>query len=426
MGLVLTLVLALAASVLTALVLIGAIVRLRRPLKVVRKLTFILGVGTFAASLAVYKLAGGPVPTEFDAIYTWVVAFLMAVSILRVIGLYIFEFHFGLERGHLAPMLAPAIQGAAYLLAGFVLLKILFPALDLAPIVATSAVGSLVLGLALQPLLTNLFAGIVISIERPFRLDDWIKVADIEGRVVEVTWRTTHVRTRQNDNLIIPNGKIAEENVLNYHYPNPMHEAQIVIGVDYAAAPYRVRHALLEAVTGVPGVLEKPSPGVKLVNFADSAITYELEFWVEDMVALEETQSDVSERIWEVFKRRDINIPFPIRTIELAPRKSATKAATGPVSKGQLFVAEGAGAGTTMALSAQAVRIGRDPSSELRVNDAQVSKEHARIDWTGTGYTITDLDSTAGTLVNNVRIKQRELRSMDRITVGSTLVVFET
>ena len=422
----LTLVLAFVASLLTGLVLIGAILRLRRSLRVVRKLSFILGVSAVAASLAVYKVAGGPLPTGFEQLYTWVMAFLMAVSILRLIGLYIFEVHFRMERGHLAPMLAPAVQGAAYLIAGFVLVKILFPALDLAPIVATSAVGSLVLGLALQPLLTNLFAGIVISIERPFRLDDWIKVADIEGRVVEVTWRTTHVRTRENDNLIIPNSKIAEENVLNYHYPNPMHEAQILIGVDYTAAPYRVRHALLEAVTGVAGVLEKPSPGVKLINFADSAITYELEFWVEDMAGLEDTQSNVSERIWEVFKRRNINIPFPIRTIELAPRKSAAKAADGPVANGRLFVAEGAGAGTTVALEAQAVRIGRDPSSDLRVIDAQVSKEHARIDWTGTGYTITDLHSTSGTLVNNVRIDRRELQSMDRITVGSTILVFET
>ncbi len=215
----------------------GAILHLRRSLRIVRKLSFILFVGAIAVSLAVYKFSGGPLPGDFEQFYTWVVSFLAAVSILRLIGMYVFDFHFRVSRGmHLAPMLAPAVQGVAYLVAGFILLKVLFPTLDLAPIIATSAVGSLVLGLALQPLLTNLFAGIVISLERPFRLDDWIKVADIEGRVVEVTWRTTHVRTRENDNLIIPNAKIAEENVVNYHYPNPMHEAQIVIGVDYSGA----------------------------------------------------------------------------------------------------------------------------------------------------------------------------------------------
>ncbi len=423
----LILILALAGSVSTAVVLIGAILHLRRSLRIVRKLSFVLFVGAIAASLAVYKFSGGPLPGDFQQVYTWVVSFLAAVSILRLIGMYIFDFHFRVTRGlHLAPMLAPAVQGVAYLLAGFILLKVLFPSLDLAPIVATSAVGSLVLGLALQPLLTNLFAGIVISLERPFRLDDWIKVADIEGRVVEVTWRTTHVRTRENDNLIIPNAKIAEENVVNFQYPNPMHEAQIVIGVDYSAPPYRVRHALLEAVTGVKGVLEKPSPGVKLRNFADSAITYELEFWVNDMAELEDTQSQVSERIWEVFRARNINIPFPVRTIELAPRKTAAKADPRPVANGRLFIAEGSGAGTTVELGEHPLLIGRDASSGLRLTDAQVSKEHARVEWTGAGYTIVDLDSTFGTLVNNLRIGRHDLKAMDRIMVGSTVLVFET
>jgi small-conductance mechanosensitive channel len=423
---VLILLLAIAGSVSVAVVLMGAILHLRRSLRIVRKLSFVLFVGAIAASLAVYKFSGGPLPGDFESFYTWVVSFLAAVSILRLVGMYVFDFHFRVSRGmHLAPMLAPAVQGVAYLVAGFILLKVLFPTLDLAPIIATSAVGSLVLGLALQPLLTNLFAGIVISLERPFRLDDWIKVADIEGRVVEVTWRTTHVRTRENDNLIIPNAKIAEENVVNYHYPNPMHEAKIVIGVDYNAPPYRVRHALLEAVTGCHGVLEKPSPGVKLVNFADSAITYELEFWVDDMAELEDTQSLVSERIWEVFKTRNINIPFPVRTIELAPRKSAAKA-VGPVANGRLFIAEGSGAGTTVELGDHAVLIGRDASSGLRLTDAQVSKEHARVEWTGSGYALVDLDSTFGTLVNNVRVGRHDLKPMDRIMVGSTVLVFET
>jgi small-conductance mechanosensitive channel len=424
---VLILILALAGSVSTAVVLIGAILHLRRSLRIIRKLSFVLFVGAIAASLAVYKFSGGPLPGDFEQVYTWVVSFLAAVSILRLIGMYIFDFHFRVSRGlHLAPMLAPAIQGVAYLLVGFILLKLLFPALDLAPVIATSAVGSLVLGLALQPLLTNLFAGIVISLERPFRLDDWIRVADIEGRVVEVTWRTTHVRTRENDNLIIPNAKIAEENVVNFQYPNPMHEAQIVIGVDYAAPPYRVRHALLEAVTGVKGVLEKPSPGVKLTNFADSAVTYELAFWVDDMAELEDTQSQVCERVWEVFKSRSINIPFPVRTIELAPRKSAAKAEARPLANGRLFIAEGSSAGTTVELGEHVLLIGRDASSGLRLTDAQISKEHARVEWTGTGYAIVDLDSTFGTMVNNARIARHDLKALDRIVVGSTVLVFET
>jgi pSer/pThr/pTyr-binding forkhead associated (FHA) protein len=165
---------------------------------------------------------------------------------------------------------------------------------------------------------------------------------------------------------------------------------------------------------------------VKLVNFADSSVTYELEFWVDDMAELEDTQSAVSERIWEVFKTRNINIPFPVRTIELAPRKTAARAEARPAATGRLFIAEGSSAGTTVELGEHALLIGRDASSGLRLSDAQVSKEHARVEWTGSGYTIVDLDSTFGTLVNNARIGRHDLKPMDRITLGSTILVFET
>src|SRR6185503_3147375 len=113
-------------------------------------------------------------------------------------------------------------------------------------------------------------------------------------------------------------------------------------------------------------------------------------------------------------------------TIELAPRKSAAKAEAGPVANGRLFIADGSGAGTTVDLGPHALLIGRDASSGLRLTDAQVSKEHARAEWTGSGYALVDLDSTFGTMVNNARVTRQELKPMDRITVGSTILVFET
>jgi small-conductance mechanosensitive channel len=417
--------LAIAASIGTAVLLMGAVLYLRRSLTLVRHLSFVLFVGAIAASLGVYELAGGPLPPDFAQVFGWLVVFLAAITVLRIIGLYVFDIYFRANRGlQLPPLLAPATQGAAYLLTAFVLLRVWFPDLSLGPLLATSAVTSLVLGLALQPILGNLFAGIVISLEKPFRLEDWVKVGDIEGRVVEITWRTTHVRTRDNDNLIIPNGRLAQEDVLNFYYPNPMHLARVYVGAHYATPPYRVRRALLECVPGVDGALEKPSPDVYVKEFADSAITYELRVWIKDIADVDRIKSELRSRIWEAFKRHGISIPFPIRTIEFAPRPKRPIDAA-PTPTGRLFIAEGAGAGVSVALSERPVLVGRAASADMQVADAQVSKEHARIEWTGSGYVIADLGSSFGTLVNGIKVDRSDLRPMDRITIGGTVLVFE-
>lgn len=417
--------LAIAASLGTAALLIGAVLYLRRSLTIVRQLSFVLYVSAIAAALGVYTVAGGPLPPDFQQVFRWLVVFLAAIAILRLVGLYVFNIHFRAHRGmQLPPLLAPAAQGAAYLLTAFVLLRVWFPDLNLGPLLATSAVTSLVLGLALQPILGNLFAGIVISLEKPFRLDDWIKVGQIEGRVVEITWRTTHVRTRDNDNLIIPNGRIAEEYVLNYYYPNQLHLARVYVGAHYCAPPYRVRRALLECVPGVDGALEKPSPEVFVKEFAESAISYELRVWIKDIAEVDRIKSDLTGRIWESFKRHHITIPFPIRTLEFAPRPKP-QAESAPTPDGRLFIAEGAGAGVTMRLSERPMLVGRAASADVQLSDSQASKEHARIEWTGSGYAISDLDSSFGTLVNGVRVGHCELNPLDRITIGGTVLVFE-
>jgi len=417
--------LALAASLGTAAVLIGAVLYLRRSLTIVRQLSFVLCVGAIAAAMGVYALAGGPLQTEFEQVFSWLVWFLAAITLLRLIGLYVFDIHFRAQRGvQLPPLLVPAALAVAYLLAAFLLLRVWFPELSLGPLLATSAVTSLILGLALQPILGNLFAGIVISLEKPFRIEDWIRVGQVEGRVVEITWRTTHVRTADNDNLIIPNGKIAEEYVLNFYAPNRMHLARVRVGAHYSVPPYRVRRALIECVAGIEGALDKPSPDVFVKEFADSAIDYELRVWIKDIADAGRIRSELLSRIWESFKRHGITIPFPIRTLEFAPRpKPAAHGAAEP--SGRVFILEGAGAGASVELSARPLLVGRTSPGGLQLDDAQASKEHARIEWTGTGYAIADLNSSFGTWVNGVRVSRCDLNPMDRITIGGTVLVFE-
>jgi small-conductance mechanosensitive channel len=240
--------------------LVAAIGLLRRRSFLVRQLTFPLAVAALAAGLEVYARLRPGAPWLGPA-RAWLLLFLGLVTILRLLALLLFDVHLRGQRGVRLPPLLPAVAMAlVYLLTAFVTLKLSFPAFDVGPLLATSAVTSLVLGLALQPILANFFAGLVISVERPFRINDWIQVGDQEGRVVAITWRTTHLRTRDNDNIVIPNGKLAEERVHNFYYPHPLHLVRVRVGVHYTIRPTGCGACSPTAPTASPASSTSPRP----------------------------------------------------------------------------------------------------------------------------------------------------------------------
>ena len=407
---------------------IAVIAYLQRSFHLVRQLAFPLHLAALAAGLKIFTLFEAGAFPALEQALNWILLFLPAVAILRLIGLYLFEVHLQSRRGIRLPPLMPAVAvGIAYLLTALVTLKIVYPKLEMTGLLATSAITSLVLGLALQPILSNFFAGIVISFEKPFRINDWIRVGEVEGRVEKITWRTTYIRTRENDNVVLPNSKIAEEQVINFYTPHPLHLERIHVGVHYRTPPYRVRRALLDCVAGVEGTLEKPTPEVYLLSFDDSSMTYELRVWIEDYANSPRIGSEIRGRIWEEFKRSGITIPFPIRTLELAPRpRPAAQVAEGKPRPARLFVAEGHERGLSTELAGRPVVVGRSSSCQLSIDERHASKEHLKIEWTPEGYVLTDLDSSVGTLVNGQPTKSHPLSDLDRISIGATVIVFES
>jgi small-conductance mechanosensitive channel len=430
-----SLVLAIFAGIATAAALLGLIAVLRRYVRLLRLLAFPLIVGSTAIGVWVYLRLKPEHGASLDSFFVWLVAFFLAAALLRVVGLYYFEIYLQTRRGlRLPPLLIGVSFLVAYLAVALLIFRAAFPDVGIAPLLATSAVTSLVLGLALQPILGNFFAGLVLTVERPFRINDWIRVGGpggTEGRVVDITWRTTHVRTRDNDNLIIPNGKIAETEILNYFYPHPLHMERILVGVHYRTPPHRVERAMLDAASKVEGLVENPSAQVFMLRFDDSAITYELRVWTEDIAALPRIRNLCHREIWEEFRRHDISIPYPIRTLEIEPRArtvevvSAEKPSVAAVTA-SLWVAEGPDRGKAIVLlDGQAALIGRSSHCDLALSEQQVSKEHFRLERDAAGYVLQDLKSTVGTVVNGERVERRALRDLDRIAIGETILIFE-
>jgi small-conductance mechanosensitive channel len=180
-------------------------------------------------------------------------------------------------------------------------------------LLTTSAVSAVVLGFALQDTLGNAFAGLAIQSEKPFHVGHWIRVGDFEGRVAEVTWRATKLRTKSGNFVILPNNIVAKEAITNYSEPLASTRLDVDVGASYLVPPNDVKAAIMEALRNCGRVLTAPAPDVMLLSFADSAITYRARFWVEDYERDEAARDEVRTAIYYAFQRKNIEIPWPIQ-----------------------------------------------------------------------------------------------------------------
>jgi small-conductance mechanosensitive channel/CRP-like cAMP-binding protein len=178
---------------------------------------------------------------------------------------------------------------------------------------ATTAVGAVVIGLALQDTLGNLFAGLAIQIEKPFRVGDWVTIGGQDGLVSEITWRATKMRTRAGNFVVVPNSALAKDTITNYCEPTRLVRLHVDVGASYEAAPNAVKAAIRDALHASRYLSPDRDPEVLLLDFGGSAITYRVYFWVTDFSTEEEATDLVRTRIYYAFKRTGITIPYPIQ-----------------------------------------------------------------------------------------------------------------
>ena len=180
-------------------------------------------------------------------------------------------------------------------------------------LVTTSAVSAVVIGFALQDTLGNAFAGLAIQSEKPFHVGQWVRVGDHEGRVAEVTWRATKLRTKAGNFVVLPNNVVAKEAIVNYSEPAAPLRLEVEVGASYLTPPNEVKAAIMEALRHSSRVLAAPSPDVVLLAFDASAINYKARFWIDDYQADEASRDEVRTAIYYSFQRHGIDIPWPIQ-----------------------------------------------------------------------------------------------------------------
>jgi small-conductance mechanosensitive channel/CRP-like cAMP-binding protein len=180
-------------------------------------------------------------------------------------------------------------------------------------LLTTSTVSAVVLGFALQDTLGNAFAGLALQSEKPFHVGHWIRVGDFEGRVSEVTWRATKLRTKAGNFVVVPNNIVSKEAITNYSEPSPTLRVDVEVGASYLASPAVVKAAIGEALANSPRVLKTPSPDAVLASFDSSAISYRVRFWIDDYEHDEAARDEVRTNIYYAFARHGIEIPWPIQ-----------------------------------------------------------------------------------------------------------------
>ena len=180
-------------------------------------------------------------------------------------------------------------------------------------LVTTSAVSAVVIGFALQDTLGNAFAGLAIQSEKPFHVGHWVKVGEFEGRVAEVTWRATKLRTKQGNFAILPNNIVAKEAIINFSEPAAPLRLEVEVGASYTVPPNKVKAVMMEALRHSSRVLTAPAPDVVLVAFDASAVTYRARFWIDDFAADEVSRDEVRTAIYYALQRHAIEIPYPIQ-----------------------------------------------------------------------------------------------------------------
>jgi small-conductance mechanosensitive channel/CRP-like cAMP-binding protein len=178
---------------------------------------------------------------------------------------------------------------------------------------AATAVGAVVVGFALQNTLGNLFAGLAIQIEKPFRIGEWVRIADIDGLVSEITWRAVKVRTKSGNFVVVPNSKLADDIIINYSEPTRDTRLEVMVGAHYDAPPNRVKAVILEGLKRDPLISSEREPEITIADFAESAITYRVWVWIADFATDYQTYDRIRSAIFYAFRRHDIVIPYPIQ-----------------------------------------------------------------------------------------------------------------
>lgn len=183
--------------------------------------------------------------------------------------------------------------------------------IDLTVIIAAVGFG---IGFALQDIIMNFIAGVIILASRQFAIGDFIEVNSTLGQVKEIQSRATILQALDGTKIIVPNSDLFTNPVTSYT-SNPFRRIEVPVGVEYRTDLKKATNVMLMVLHQHQRVMKEPAPAVILDEFSDSAITFKVRFWVESKDRWIQIKSEVIQQLKDALDEAGINIPFPIRTL---------------------------------------------------------------------------------------------------------------
>ena len=309
-------------AIIVAFTLILALVLRASSLRRLRPLTLPL-VLTAAAALA--HLLAEKVAGDADLIRWTSVALMLALGFLIARGCLMLVFDWVLVRrvGLTPPRLMREVVALlAYLGLGSIILRAM--GVEVTGLIATSAVITVVVGLALQQTLGNLLAGLALAWEQRLTIGTWVELDGVVGVIEQTGWRSLIARTRLGERILVPNSDVGSARVKILGSGERPVAVPIRLGVAYATPPDAAKEVFRKVAADMLPVLDNPPPRILTVEFADSAVVYECRLWTNTPWCRDDLSDEFLTRAHAALAREGMEIPFPQRTLSrLRPQEPA-------------------------------------------------------------------------------------------------------
>ena len=173
------------------------------------------------------------------------------------------------------------------------------------------------IGFGLQNVVNNLISGIILIFERPIQTGDLVELQQYTGFVKDIGIRSSVIRTYDGAEVIVPNGNLVSQEVINWTLSNRQRRVEIRVGVAYGSDAKEVTEVLRTVLESHQKVLKRPAPAVLLDGFGDNSVDFRLLFWTSDIDNWLTTRSELSTNIYNALDEAGISIPFPQRDIHV-------------------------------------------------------------------------------------------------------------
>jgi potassium efflux system protein len=198
-----------------------------------------------------------------------------------------------------------------------VLVGVSYAGLDVTNLAIVAGALSVGIGFGLQSIVNNFVSGLILLIERPIKVGDWIVVGEHQGYVRRISVRSTEIETFDRASLILPNSELITGTVQNWTHRNSMGRVVVPVGVSYDCDPEHVVDVLKAAVARCESLLKFPQPFISFDNFGDSSLDFTVRAYIRDVNNSLSAKTEIRTAIAKAFKAEGIEIPFPQRDIHL-------------------------------------------------------------------------------------------------------------